>query len=255
MLLAACTNPRPEDSPEEQSRYIVDVALKIMDHMVQEGCVESAKNWAQTFLTCTAWESIRPSLQYYVQNDDIWAEQDMVEDVSATFAAKILTTNDLCILWLAYLYLIWFHELPPTLFHEYPNEYLSRDSLFAIQWPAMEESDQDDELHHIVHDIFLGLTVHFVDVNARPALVAIVKNFVEFLMARGEEEERLLELVGPTIFPESLPEIRDLYCQIRLVSYFSLANSTWISFFTNNFATLCLPLCSALDMRKKQLRA
>ncbi|KFH69875.1 hypothetical protein MVEG_04679 [Podila verticillata NRRL 6337] len=35
-------------------------------------------------------------------------------------------------------------------------------------------------------------------------------------MARGEEEERLLELVGPTIFPESLPEIRDLYCQIRL---------------------------------------
>lgn len=219
MLLGACTNPRPEDSPQEQSRYVVDVALKIMDHMVQEGCVESAKNWAQTFLTCNAWESIRPSLQYYVQNDDVWAEQDMVEDVSATFAAKILTANDLCILWLAYLYLIWFHELPPTLFHEYPNEYLSRDSLFAIQWPAMEESDQDDELHHIVHDIFLGLTVYFVDVNARSALVAIVRNFIEFLMARGEEEERLLELVGPAIFPESLPEIRDIYCQIRLVSY------------------------------------
>ncbi|KAG0037842.1 Zinc finger C3H1 domain-containing protein, partial [Podila clonocystis] len=216
MLLGACTNPRPEDSPQEQSRYVVDVVLKIMDHMVQEGCVESAKNWAQTFLTCTAWESIRPSLQYYVQNDDVWAEQDMVEDVSATFAAKILTANDLCILWLAYLYLIWFHELPPTLFHEYPNEYLSRDSLFAIQWPVMEESDQDDELHHIVHDIFLGLTVYFVDVNARPALVAIVKNFIEFLMARGEEEARLLELVGPAIFPESFPEIRDLYCQIRL---------------------------------------
>ncbi|KAG0028132.1 hypothetical protein BGZ81_004981 [Podila clonocystis] len=216
MLLGACTNPRPEDSPQEQSRYVVNVVLKIMDHMVQEGCVESAKNWAQTFLTCTAWESIRPSLQYYVQNDDVWAEQDMVEDVSATFAAKILTANDLCILWLAYLYLIWFHELPPTLFHEYPNEYLSRDSLFAIQWPVMEESDQDDELHHIVHDIFLGLTVYFVDVNARPALVAIVKNFIEFLMARGEEEARLLELVGPAIFPESFPEIRDLYCQIRL---------------------------------------
>ncbi|KAG0092742.1 Zinc finger C3H1 domain-containing protein [Podila epicladia] len=216
MLLGACTNQRPEDSPQEQSRYVVDVALKIMDHMVREGYVESAKNWAQTFLTCTAWESIRPSLQYYVQNDDVWAEQDMVEDVSATFAAKILTTNDLCILWLAYLYLIWFHELPPTLFHEYPNEYLSQDSLFAIQWPAVEESDQDDELHHIVHDIFLGLTVYFVDVNARPALVAIVKNFIEFLMARGEDEERLLELVGPAIFPESLPEIQDLYCQIRL---------------------------------------
>ncbi|KAG0021239.1 Zinc finger C3H1 domain-containing protein [Entomortierella chlamydospora] len=216
MLERACQEPRKADDEAARSRFTLDVVLQIVKTMVSENFVESAKNWMQNFLTCTAWESIVPSSLSYAQLDDVWIEQDMVENIAGTLAAKLLKPNDHCILWLAFVYLIWFHELPDQLFQDYPNGYISDNSLFVIHWPEIEEPEQESELHSIVHDIFLGLTVYFVDCDARSPLVATVKNFVGFLIARGQQQEEILELVNPSQFPESFPEIRDLFCQVRM---------------------------------------
>jgi hypothetical protein len=218
MLERACQHPRERDDTSTRSRFALDVVLQIVKMMVSEDFVESAKNWLQNFLTCASWDSIAPSSLSYAQMDDVWVEQDMVDNVAGTFAAKVLTPTDHCVLWLAYVYLIWFHELPEQLFLDHPNNYLSDNRLFAIQWPRTDEPDQESELFNIVHEIFLGLTSYFVDSEARPPLVAIVKNFVEFLMARGQQQSEILELVSPSQFPESLPEIRDLFCQVQMVS-------------------------------------
>jgi hypothetical protein len=220
MLEKACRQPREQDDMPTRSRFVLDVVLQIVKTMVSEDFVESAKNWLQNFLTCTSWDSIVPSSLSYAQMDDVWVDQDMVENTSGTLAAKLLTPTDFCVLWLAYVYLIWFHELPEQLFLDYPNNYLSDNRLFVIQWPRIEESEQENELFNIVHEIFLGLTSYFLDSEARPPLVAIVKNFVEFLMARGQQQAEILELVSPSQFPESLPEIRDLFCQVQMVSSF-----------------------------------
>ncbi|KAF9359341.1 Zinc finger C3H1 domain-containing protein [Mortierella sp. AD094] len=216
MLERACQEPRKADDEAARSRYTLDVVLQIVKTMVSENFVESAKNWMQNFLTCATWESIVPSSLSYAQLDDVWVEQDMVENIAGTLAAKLLKPNDHCILWLAFVYLIWFHELPDQLFQDYPNGYISDNSLFVIHWPEIEEPEQESELHSIVHDIFLGLTVYFVDCDARSPLVATVKNFVGFLIARGQQQEEILELVNPSQFPESFPEIRDLFCQVRM---------------------------------------
>lgn len=219
MLERACQQPREMDDLSTRSRFVSDVVLQIVKMMVAEDFVESAKNWFQNFLTCTSWDSIVPSSLSYAQMDDVWIDQDMVDNISGTFAAKLLTPTDLCVLWLAYVYLIWFHELPEQLFLDYPNNYLSDNRLFVIQWPQTEEPEQESELFNIVHEIFLGLTSYFVDSEARPPLVVILKNFVEFLMARGQQQDEILELVSPSQFPESLPEIRDLFCQVQMVSF------------------------------------
>ncbi|KAG0003119.1 Zinc finger C3H1 domain-containing protein [Modicella reniformis] len=216
MLERACQQPREEDDMSTRSRFTLDVVLQIVKIMVSEDFVESAKNWLQNFLTCASWDSIVPSSLSYAQLDDVWVDQDMVDNISGTFAARLLTPTDLCVLWLAYVYLIWFHELPEQLFLEYPNYYLSDNRLFVIQWPQTEEREQEIELFNIVHEIFLGLTSYFVDSEARPPLVTVVKNFVEFLMARGQQQAEILELVSPSQFPESLPEIRDLFCQVQM---------------------------------------
>ncbi|KAF9113241.1 Zinc finger C3H1 domain-containing protein [Mortierella sp. AM989] len=216
MLERACQEPREADDEAARSRFTLDVVLQIVKTMVSENCVESAKNWMQNFLTCATWESIVPSSLSYAQLDDVWIEQDMVENIAGTLAAKLLKPNDHCVLWLAFVYLIWFHELPDQLFFDYPNSYISDNSLFVIHWPEIEEPEQESELHSIVHDIFLGLTVYFVDCDARSPLIATVKNFVGFLIARGQQQEEILELVNPSQFPESFPEIRDLFCQVRM---------------------------------------
>ncbi|KAF9166685.1 Zinc finger C3H1 domain-containing protein [Mortierella sp. AD010] len=216
MLERACQEPRKADDETARSRFTLDVVLQIVKTMVSENFVESAKNWMQNFLTCATWESIVPSSLSYAQLDDVWIEQDMVENIAGTLAAKLLKPNDHCILWLAFVYLIWFHELPGQLFQDYPNGYISDNSLFVIHWPEIEEPEQESDLHSIVHDIFLGLTVYFVDCDARSPLVATVKNFVGFLIARGQQQEEILELVNPSQFPESFPEIRDLFCQVRM---------------------------------------
>ncbi|KAG0232497.1 Zinc finger C3H1 domain-containing protein [Mortierella sp. GBA43] len=216
MLERACQHPREGDDTSTRSRFALDVVLQIVKMMVSEDFVESAKNWLQNFLTCASWDSIVPSSLSYAQMDDVWVDQDMVDNVAGTFAAKVLTPTDHCVLWLAYVYLIWFHELPEQLFLDHPNNYLSDNRLFAIQWPRTDEPDQESELFNIVHEIFLGLTSYFVDSEARPPLVAIVKNFVEFLMARGQQQSEILELVSPSQFPELLPEIGDLFCQVQM---------------------------------------
>ncbi|KAF9431873.1 Zinc finger C3H1 domain-containing protein [Entomortierella beljakovae] len=216
MLEVACRKPRGSNSDTEFSRFTLDTVLQIVKTMVSENFVESAKNWLQNFLTCDEWESVAPSSLSYAQTDDVWVEQDMVENIATTLASQLLEPNDHCVLWLAFVYLIWFHELPDQLFFDSPNNYLADNALFVIQWPNIEEPEQESELHNIVHDIFLGLTVYFVDCDARPPLVATVKNFVGFLMARGQQQEDILELVNPSQFPESLPEIRDLFCQVHL---------------------------------------
>ncbi|KAF9199717.1 Zinc finger C3H1 domain-containing protein [Haplosporangium sp. Z 27] len=216
MLERACQEPRKADDEAARSRFTLDVVLQIVKTMVSENFVESAKNWMQNFLTCASWESIVPSSLSYAQLDDVWVEQDMVENISGTLAAKLLKPSDHCVLWLAFVYLIWFHELPDQLFLDYPNNYISENSMFVIHWPEIDEPEQESELHSIVHDIFLGLTVYFVDCDARSPLVAIVKNFVGFLIARGQQQEEILELVNPSQFPESFPEIRDLFCQVRM---------------------------------------
>ncbi|KAF9586691.1 Zinc finger C3H1 domain-containing protein, partial [Lunasporangiospora selenospora] len=213
MFERACCFPNEKDDPATRSRYVADVVLQILQQMISVDLVESAKNWMQNFLTCKSWDSIIPSSTSYTLTDEIWNDKDMA-DLSATYASRLLTPKDLAILWLSYVYLIWFHELPAQLFLEHPDNYLSMDDLFLIEWPIIEESDQDDELHHIVYDIFLGLTVYFVDIDARASLVATLKNFVSFLMARGQQREDILELVEPSRFPESYPEIRDLYAQV-----------------------------------------
>ncbi|KAG0248794.1 hypothetical protein BG011_009913 [Mortierella polycephala] len=213
MMRKACQAPRAEDDATTRSQFILDVALQVVKCMVSAGLVESSKNWMQTFLTCTTLDEIQDSSLLYNQMDGIWDEQDMVEDMSATLASKWLTPKDLCILWLAYVYLIWFHELPTSLFLDYPNTYTSDGALFVIQWPATAEPEEENELHTIVHEIFLGLTMYFVDADARPSLVATLKNFVGFLIARGQMQHEILELVNPTQFPELFPEVRDLFCQ------------------------------------------
>ncbi|KAI8604106.1 hypothetical protein EDD21DRAFT_240334 [Dissophora ornata] len=216
MLEKACQEPREGDDKAARSRFTLDVVLQIIKTMVSENCVESAKNWLQNFLICSSWEFVVPSTLSYAQLDDVWREQDMVENISATLAAKLLTPIDLCIMWLAFVYLVWFHELPEQLFLDYPNNYIADSRLFTIQWPETEEPEQENELHNIVHEIFLGLTFYFVDCEARPSLIATLKNFVGFLQARGQKQEEILELVNPSQFPESLPEIQDLFCQVRM---------------------------------------
>ncbi|KAH7049931.1 hypothetical protein BKA57DRAFT_326801 [Linnemannia elongata] len=219
MLQMACqeqTEVTAVTDPDIQSRFIVDVVLQIVRNMVKDGIVEAAKNWMQNFLTCTTWESVRPSSLSYAQLDDVWLEQDMVEDISSTLASRILSSKDLCILWLAYVYLIWFHELPTALFHQYPNDYLSDDSFFVIQWPVTEELEQETELYSIVHEIFLGLTVYFVDLDARLPVIALLRNFVGFLMSRGQNQDEIMDLVNPSQFSPRLPEVRDLYCEVQM---------------------------------------
>ncbi|KAF9897602.1 Zinc finger C3H1 domain-containing protein [Lobosporangium transversale] len=184
--------------------------------MVIENFVETAKNWIQNFLTCSSWESVVPSSLSYAQLDDVWREQQMIGDIGGTLAARLLTSKDLCILWLVFVYLIWFHELPEQLFFAYPNDYLSDPYLFMIQWPNTAELEQESELHTIVYDIFLGLTLYFVDCHARASLVAILKNFVGFLMAQGQEQDEVLELINPSSLPHSAPEISDLFCQVQM---------------------------------------
>ncbi|KAF8937453.1 Zinc finger C3H1 domain-containing protein, partial [Haplosporangium gracile] len=216
MLQMACQEQVEVVDPAIQSRFIVDVVLQIVRNMVKNGIVEAAKNWMQNFLTCTTWESVRPSSLSYAQLDDVWLEQDMVEDISSTLASRILSSKDLCILWLAYVYLIWFHELPTALFHQYPNDYLSDDSFFVIQWPVTEELEQETELYSIVHEIFLGLTVYFVDLDARLPVVALLRNFVGFLMSHGQNQDEIMELVNPSQFSPRLPEVRDLFCEVQM---------------------------------------
>ncbi|KAF9150951.1 Zinc finger C3H1 domain-containing protein [Linnemannia schmuckeri] len=216
MLQMACQEQAEVVDPAIQSRFIVDVVLQIVRNMVKDGIVEAAKNWMQNFLTCTTWESVRPSSLSYAQLDDVWLEQDMVEDISSTLASRILSSKDLCILWLAYVYLIWFHELPTALFHQYPNDYLSDDSFFVIQWPVTEELEQETELYSIVHEIFLGLTVYFVDLDARLPVVALLRNFVGFLMSHGQNQDEIMELVNPYQFSPRLPEVRDLFCEVQM---------------------------------------
>ncbi|KAG0359220.1 Zinc finger C3H1 domain-containing protein [Gamsiella multidivaricata] len=218
MLERACEKPNGEELlvSNRDSRFTLDVVLQILKTMVSGDYVESAKNWVQNFLTCASRKYVVPSSLSYARPDDVWQENDMVENIAGTLAARLLTPTDLCILWLAYVYLIWFHELPEELFFDYPNDYLSDNRLFEIHWPTTEELDQENELHSIVHDIFLGLTVYFVDCEARPSLVATLKNFVGFLMARGQQQEQILELVNPSKFPGSQPEIRDLFCQVQM---------------------------------------
>jgi len=218
MLAGACVEPA--DACEDKSlrsRYIVDVVLQIVKSLVTEGTVEGAKNWMQTFLTCGSWDAVQPS---QLCQDDVWEERDMVEDMGSTFAAKVLTSKDHCILWMAYVHLIWFHELPSGLFMDPPNGYLSDENLFLIRWPTIEESEEENELHGIVHEIFIGLTLHYMemDADARPSLVTTLKNSVGFLMARGSAMEEVLELVNPSNFPDSIQEIRDLYGQVLMVS-------------------------------------
>ncbi|KAF9177821.1 Zinc finger C3H1 domain-containing protein, partial [Haplosporangium sp. Z 767] len=216
MMRKACQAPRAEDDATIRSQFILDVVLQIVKCLVSAGFVESSKNWMQTFLTCTTLDEIQDSSLLYNQMDGIWDEQDMVEDMSATLASKWLTSKDLCVLWLAYVYLIWFHELPTSLFLDYPNTYTSDSALFVIQWPATAEPEEENELHTIVHEIFLGLTMYFVDADARPSLVATLKNFVGFLIARGQMQHEILELVNPTQFPELFPEVQDLFCQVKM---------------------------------------
>ncbi|KAF9085227.1 Zinc finger C3H1 domain-containing protein [Mortierella sp. AD031] len=216
MLQVACQDPAEGADPVIRSRFIVDVVLQIVKNMVKDGIVEAAKNWTQNFLTCTTWESVRPSSLSYAQLDDVWLEQDMVEDISSTLASRLLTPKDLCILWLAYVYLIWFHELPSALFYQYPNDYLSDDSFFVIQWPVTEETEQESDLHSIVHEIFLGLTVYFVDCDAQLPVIALLRNFVGFLMSRGQNEEEIMELVNPCQLPQRLALVRDLFCEVQL---------------------------------------
>ncbi|KAG0284700.1 Zinc finger C3H1 domain-containing protein [Linnemannia gamsii] len=216
MLQMACQEQTESADPAIQSRFIVDVILQIVRNMVKDGIVEAAKNWMQNILTCTTWESVRPSSLSYAQLDDVWLEQDMVEDISSTLASRILSTKDLCILWLAYVYLIWFHELPTALFHQYPNDYLSDDSFFVIQWPVTEELEQETELYNIVHEIFLGLTVYFVDLDARLPVIALLRNFVGFLMSSGQNQDEIMELVNPCQFSPRLPEVRDLFCEVQM---------------------------------------
>ncbi|KAG0345408.1 Zinc finger C3H1 domain-containing protein [Podila humilis] len=216
MLQHALVDPRSDDSSMQQrSRFVVDVALQVICQMVEAGGVESAKNWTLVFLTCKKIEWMPSAVLFNSRRDDIWPERDVVEKISTTVASKILTSKDLTILWLAYIHLIWFHNLPEALFYDHPNGYLSRDIFFVIKWPATAESDQDAELHHIVHDIFLGLTMYFVDVEARFPLVTVVNNFAEFLMAGGEDVKRMYELVDPSVFPEPYPEIRELFHRIQ----------------------------------------
>ncbi|KAG0372803.1 Zinc finger C3H1 domain-containing protein [Mortierella sp. AD032] len=216
MLQMACQEQTEVADPDTQSRFIVDVVLQIVKNMVRDDIAEAAKNWMQNFLTCTTWESVRPSSLSYAQLDDVWLEQDMVEDISSTLASRILNSKDLCILWLAYVYLIWFHDLPSALFHQYPNDYLSDDSFFVIQWPTMERLEQETELHSIVHEIFLGLTVYFVDVDARLPVIALLRNFVGFLMSRGQNQDEIMELVNPCQFSQRLDEVRDLFCEVQM---------------------------------------
>ncbi|KAF9989550.1 Zinc finger C3H1 domain-containing protein [Mortierella antarctica] len=216
MLEIACLEARELDDAKSRSRFIVDVVLQIMRIKVELGFAESCKNWAQTFLTCSSWEIIASASLSHAQLDDVWLEQDMIDDVAATLASKLLTPEDLCILWSTYIYLVWFHELPASLFLDYPNNYLSDNALFVIQWPATAEpeDENENELHNIVHEIFLGLTAYFLDVAARPSLVTTLKNFVGFLLSRGQDYDQVLELVNPAKLPVSCPEITDLYCQV-----------------------------------------
>ncbi|KAI1293241.1 Zinc finger C3H1 domain-containing protein [Mortierella claussenii] len=216
MLERACQAPREADDEASRSRFTLDVVLQIIKNMVSENFVETAKNWTQNFLICTSWESVVPSSLSYAQLDDVWREQMMVENIAETLAARLLTANDLCVLWLAYLYLVWFHELPDQLFLDLPNHYLSDNTLFTIQWPKTEEPEQESDLHSIVHDIFLGLTSYFVDCDAVPSTVATLKNFIGFLMARGQQQEEILELLQPSNYPVAIPEIHDLLCQVHL---------------------------------------
>ncbi|KAF9901614.1 Zinc finger C3H1 domain-containing protein [Linnemannia zychae] len=216
MLQMACQEQTEIPDPDIQSRFIVDVVLQIVRNMVKDGIVVAAKNWMQNFLTCTTWESVRPSSLSYAQLDDVWLEQEMVEDISSTLASRILCSKDLCILWLAYVYLIWFHELPSALFHQYPNDYLSDDCFFVIQWPITERPEQETELHSIVHEIFLGLTVYFVDLDARLPVIALLRNFVGFLMSRGQNQDEIMELVNPCQFSQRLDEVRDLFCEVQM---------------------------------------
>lgn len=218
MLSVACHELSDTDEDKYlRSRYIVDVVLQIVKSLVSEGTVEGAKNWMQTFLTCVSWDAVQPS---QLCQDDVWEERDMVEDMGSTFAAKVLTSKDHCILWMSYVHLIWFHQLPLGLFMDPPNGYLSDENLFLIRWPTIDESEEENELHGIVHEIFIGLTLHYMEMNvdARPSLVTTLKNSVGFLMARGSAMEEVLELVNPSNFPDSIPEIRDLYGQVLMVS-------------------------------------
>ncbi|KAF9921282.1 Zinc finger C3H1 domain-containing protein [Linnemannia zychae] len=217
MLQVACQDLTGTYISDTQSRFIVDVVLQIVRNMVKNGIVEPAKNWMQIFLTCATWDSVRPSSLSYAQLDNVWLEWDMVENISSTFASRILTPKDLCIVWLAYIYLIWFNELPSALFYQYPNDYLSDDSFFVIQWSAFDDPVQETELHSVVHDIFLGLTVYFVEQDARLPFIALLKNFIGFLMSHGQSQDDIMDLVNPHQASQRLPEVRDLFCEVQML--------------------------------------
>ncbi|KAF9969505.1 Zinc finger C3H1 domain-containing protein [Actinomortierella ambigua] len=217
MLENACVNRKPGESQEQQSNLAVDVVLQIVKLLSSAGLVETAKNWMETFLSSPEWEGIHPSSLSLAQPDGIWCDDghEMV-DVSATFAAKILVPNSLCVLWLAYIHLVWNHELPAQLFHLPPNDYLSDPSLFTIHWSNVDEVEDDNELHHIVSDIFLGLVLHFIDSEAKPCVVAIMKNYVDFMLARQQNVEDILDMIRSSKGTASFAEIHDIESYIHL---------------------------------------
>ncbi|KAF9414852.1 Zinc finger C3H1 domain-containing protein [Podila epigama] len=209
------SDPIPDEVSTEESHFMLDIVLQIIACLTRGGAAEAAKVWMQTFLTCQQWSSVKPSVNSFARCDQEWVGEDMIEEISLTLAVKILTPTDHCILWLAYLHLIWFNDLPSEMFHDSPNDYLFIERFFTIHWSLKEQFSQDVSLQNIVHSILLGLTFHFVDVGVRPAVVAIIKNYVGFLIAVGENKQRILDLVAPSKFPMAIPEIQDLYCQIH----------------------------------------
>ncbi|KAG0225906.1 Zinc finger C3H1 domain-containing protein [Actinomortierella wolfii] len=217
MLENACGNRKPGIMTEEESQFTVDVVLQIVKLLSGAGLVETAKNWMQVFLSSPEWEGIHPSSLSLAQPDGIWCDDGHeMPDVATTFAAKILLPKDLCVLWLAYIHLIWNHELPSRLFLLPPCDYLSDSSLFTIHWLNVDDVEDDNELHHIVSEIFLGLVLYFMDLEDKPCIVAILKNYVDFMLARHQSAESILEVVNPSKFTAAFAEIHDIASYVHL---------------------------------------
>ncbi|KAJ3031127.1 Zinc finger C3H1 domain-containing protein [Rhizophlyctis rosea] len=130
---------------------------------------------------------------------------------------KVLSRKEVTFLWLVYVHVLHFGELPGSVFWAYPHGYFVRDELFAVRWGA--KAGREENRERICH-VFERVSVVLAqppreDSEGCRAYAVLLRNYCRFLLFIGKSAEDAEEILDVALDGSpDIPELVDIRATI-----------------------------------------
>ncbi|KAK9766512.1 Zinc finger C3H1 domain-containing protein, variant 2 [Basidiobolus ranarum] len=189
---------------EQLSKLILDIVIQIAQTLIYMEGASAALKFFSRYLKLSEIADLE-DLLFGNPTSEEHSTVDMI--INDTLVFQKMMIPDITIAWLVYLHLFWFESLP-SLFYDYPYEYISKPQLFVLRWNEnpKPEAIVIEETKLILKNLIQSrISLH------RYSLVALCRNYAALINLPSQDTVGTFdEILEQTLQNHSHPELWDI---------------------------------------------